>query len=320
MARAEKPQRHGKPTSLRAMPVLCGFFPMYQDFSIRDTGQLSLDLSCVQRIDAVGINLFLSNLLHALGTHNFRDFRLIRPTDAHANEQMLILNVPAILARNRLDYHPELEFSRVANEAKRVRNISQCMLEVVNNGASERDAQLHSARTSLKAFFKENGGWSVNQSQLLLVLTEMIKNTLDHTEHDALLGIVIQFKDDVPSSIDFSYCEQGPGLSKTLREKVRGMPGLQARGAKASLADLIHWALKPGNSTKKGNGINYGVGLTMITEGARSLGMSLCMIDAQSLLSLDQLPADPAHATLRRAFSKVARQGCFTYTGSKIYD
>lgn len=312
-------QRQGKPTSLRSMPLLCGFFPMHQDFSVRESNRLVLDMSCVQRVDAVGLNIFVSNLLHALRDHEFKEFKFVAPGDASANRQMMSLDVPAILGRHRLVYHPELPFANELIQTASSHQSAQCLIEIQNFGPSRRDDQLHSARTKLKAFFKEHGGWSINQSQLILMLTEMIKNTLDHTEHSALLGITLELRNGLPWSLKFSYCEQGLGLSRTLRKKISEMPHLQSRGAKASFADLIHWALKAGNSTKKGNGINYGIGLTIITQSARLLGMTLCMIDAQSLFSLDQLPADPAHGSLRRAFSKVTGQGCFTYTGSKIY-
>ena len=311
--------RRGKPTSLRSMPTLCGFFPMFQDFEIRNSNQLTLDMSHVQRVDAVGLTIFASNLLHAIGERELRDVKLHYPTDKRTTHQMHNLAVPAILGRNGLlDPQSDLWANRDFGTDESIKGTAQCLIEIRNIGATGRDRQLHVARSQLKTFFAQNGGWFVNQSQIILMLMEMIKNTLDHTNHNALLGITINFNGDNPTCLEFAYCEQGPGLSQILREALRDI--FPSRAKKASFADLIHWALRAGNSTKRGNGVNHGIGLTMITQGARSLGMALSMIDAQSMVSLAHLPTEPAHTTVRSAISKVARQGCFTYVGSKSYD
>ena len=199
--------RLSKPASLRSMPTLCGFFPMFQDFEIRNSNQLILDMSHVQRVDAVGLTIFVSNLLHAIGERTFQDVRLLYPTDRSVARQMQNLTVPAILDRNGLlDQQRDLWTNGDFGADGSVLGIAQCLIEVRNTGPAGRDRQLRIARTQLKTFFAQNGSWFINQSQIVLMLMEMIKNTLDHTAHNSLLGIAIRFNGNNPVYLEFSYC------------------------------------------------------------------------------------------------------------------
>jgi hypothetical protein len=293
---------------------------MYQDFELRDSPNLILDMSHVQHLDSVGLNIFMSNLLHVIGDKTFDAFKLLAPIKAEPKNALRTLGLLEILENYRLRSHQgDLWNDNSPRETVDQKPADQCLIEIVNGPLKSRDDQLANIRRLVKAFFGANGGWSINQGQLLLMITEIVKNTLDHTKHNAFLGLSIEYSDGNPSRLKMSYCELGFGLSRTLREK-RQVDDPTTRGIKGSFADLIHWALKAGNSTKIGNGINHGIGLTMITQSAKALQMTLCMIDAKSMVSLDQLPSEPTHASLRSNISSVARQGCFTYIGSIRYD
>lgn len=197
----------------------------------------------------------------------------------------------------------------------------RCQVEIRRDAtaAASRDERLRAIKDQLKAFFAECGGAAIEQTQLLLIFAEMIKNTIDHTQHDALLNIAVQYKGDKPMRLDFSYAEQGPSMTDTLREHVAQIQALQERGTALSFIDLIHWALTPGNSTKVGNGINLGIGLTMITQSARSIGMTLSMMDDRGLFSLDKISGSFDRESLCEAMQTMPSQSTLVYTGSKVY-
>lgn len=151
------------------------------------------------------------------------------------------------------------------------------------------------------------------QKRVLYLFTELVKNTLDHTEHDAFLGI--------ESSLDgvmrkFAYCEVGPGMSVSIRRLQRLIA--TGRPTKDAMTDLIHWALKPGNTTKPESQRNMGMGMTIISESAAVLGFSLTMFDADSQITISDIEPNCSHRNFRRRSAKTGPHPCFMYVGERI--
>jgi hypothetical protein len=185
--------------------------------------------------------------------------------------------------------------------------------------SADRDGQLRVAKEQMKRFFSDNGGWALHQSQVILVVAEMIKNTMDHARCKAALTVDVEHHHGQPFHLSFTYREHGKGLCAALRERTDVRQALQQQKTGDTPLDLLRWAFTAGNSTLSGNGVNLGAGLTVIVEGARAMGMTLTMVDGHSSISLDQLTGGPTRAALRAAISTVPEGGGLTYTGSKYY-
>lgn len=130
---------------------------------------------------------------------------------------------------------------------------------------------------------------AVKTDVLFSVLTEMAKNSQDHTENDAFLGVdLIENMATGEGELVFTCSDLGEGiahkvrmyLAKNQQEDLR--PDVWKHG---SLTDFYKWAFTLGNTTsKKPN--NKGIGMTMIIDGAQELKMDLSFFDAKSMMQI----------------------------------
>lgn len=73
---------------------------------------------------------------------------------------------------------------------------------------------------------------------------------------------------------------------------------------KGSASDFLYKALQSGFSTKRGNGVNHGMGLTLITQGAAGCGFNVLLKDADSIIDLTSLIEPYSHGRMRSKFSR----------------
>ena len=156
---------------------------------------------------------------------------------------------------------------------------------------------------------------------LFSVLTEIAKNSQDHTESDAFWGFdVIEDVASGNGELVFSCSDLGKGISQKVREYLGEHPQEYLRAdvwKHGSLTDFYKWAFTLGNTTSK-KSHNKGIGMTMIIDGAQELNMDLSFFDARSMM---QIPnslhfADNAfnHEELRRrAWNTESKVGFYYY-------
>ena len=129
----------------------------------------------------------------------------------------------------------------------------------------------------------------VKTDVLFSVLTEIAKNSQDHTESDAFWGFdYIENVITGEGELLFTCSDLGDGIAHKVRtylaenqqEDLR--PDVWKHG---SLTDLYKWAFTLGNTTsRKPN--NKGIGMTMIIDGAQELKMELFFFDAKSMMQI----------------------------------
>lgn len=275
---------------------------------------------CVKQIDATGLNLFASAIKKRLSTPDISTVEVEYPTDTKASTYLSLLGGNEVLPSGR---QPSLFNSGRSNtdaaaSSGAPKDYPSRIIHLENHGATARDKSLGQFRSDLKNFL-EAAGPRLNRHQLLLIFSEMAKNTLDHSERDASIGIDIQQLAGDRTRLRFSYCEQGLGLSRSLRKHLRDSTQYTGRANKGGLSDLIHWALQPGNSTKSGNGVNFGLGMSMILAGANGIDLMIEMVDAASSVALSGIYDHASHHELRRRFVSCADFPCFSYVGELTY-
>lgn len=114
---------------------------------------------------------------------------------------------------------------------------------------ADREAALRAFRGPLKLFALQRNNGFVNPTQLVYLLSELAKNTYDHSTGIGILDI------HLPSnahSLLVTYLDTGEPF------------------------DCEHWA-QPGLSTKIGNGTNLGLGLWHVCNGAAGVGCRLAI-------------------------------------------
>lgn len=157
---------------------------------------------------------------------------------------------------------------------------------------------------------------------LFSVLTEIAKNSVDHTEKDAFWGFdIVENPYDGDGKLFFSCSDLGNGIAQTVRDYLSVNPTNQLRAdvvKHGSLTDYYKWAFTLGNSTSK-NKNNKGIGMTMIIDGVHELKMDLSFFDARSMMhipeSLFYTPNALNHEELRRKAWNTENKVGFYYYG-----
>lgn len=265
----------------------------------------------MRRLDATGLNLFASAVKKTVGSPSAVSVDIDLPENNSAASLITSYGVPNLL---QLGGQGSLLVGDQSGNSTNANHVASKIIEIRNRGANQRSESLFSFRNELKAFLS-SAQVKLNRQQILLIFSEMVKNTLDHSDRDASLGIDLDTAVQAKSHLSFSYCEQGLGLSKSLRTNLRENRDYVGRALKGGFSDLMHWALQPGNSTKSGNGVNFGLGMSMILAAANGIGLTVELIDAASVVSLAGLSEQHSHLELRRRFVSCSDFPCFSYVG-----
>jgi hypothetical protein len=164
--------------------------------------------------------------------------------------------------------------------------------------------------------------YNVKTDILYSVLTEIAKNSQDHTENDAFFGIdIIENLNSQTGEFLFSCSDLGIGISKKVRKFLKENPQKDLRPdawRHFSFTDCYKWAFTLGNTSSK-KITNKGIGMTMIIDGAHNLNMDLSIWDAESMMlmpkSLYFAPESLNHEELRKKVYDTGNKVGFYYYG-----
>lgn len=302
-----------KPYQLKAWTDLHGLYPLLLDFGkvpSRKNMSVHLDFSQVYHVDAIGASIFLARVLQFIENANHVSFTISFPESVHAERRLKSLGILEHL--NLMQLEPQREqdlFNQVSSDGvSQLENEVKCSADeheklIVLVPGESRSKVIAYAKSEIKLFLNHSHTRRFAHEQFMIVLLEMVKNTLDHSGKPALLAL---YANERPrgGSLRFAYCDTGLGIGRTVRDYLdtnaihdEKLVRLKKKGG---FSDILHWALQPGSSTKVGNGVNFGLGLMLIVEGARNFGMRLSLKDADSIWQLGQMPSQYSHADIRK--------------------
>jgi hypothetical protein len=144
------------------------------------------------------------------------------------------------------------------------------------------------------------------------MLTEMAKNSADHTPDNAYFGLDIVEKNST-FGLKFSFGDLGIGVNQSIRNFIKEDSAFNEKEKHLALTDAYHYALQIGNTTKR-NSLNKGIGMASIYELSRQMCFTLSVYDANSrgLLSCAN---NITHTELRKVFFDVGFKVGFHYHG-----
>ncbi len=155
--------------------------------------------------------------------------------------------------------------------------------------------------------------YNFNLSQLTLILNEILKNSADHTDSNAFLGIDIEFINEKEIEILIGVGDLGVGINMNIKNH---LPEDQLKRYEFwDLTQTYRYALSKGGTTKMDSINNKGMGMSIILDGARELGMNLSVFDAESRGLLTKIKS-LSHSDIRRNFYNTGRTVGFYYHGS----
>jgi ABC-type transporter Mla MlaB component len=317
-----------KPRQLTALPDITGLVPLLHDFSLErleTSTNLHIDLSNVKKVDSIGLSIYLA--LHLLGKRDPQDYvvSLSWSNFERVNSTLRELDIVNLLETFRFNvtrHGPTVELfdnpskpSCAQIPAAASTPCADEFQEIVPfcpKSHANRQEALNSFSRSLKKFMARDSPRMFNREQIISVLLELAKNTFDHSSGVGVAGLRTVLGPDKVKKMQFVYCDSGQGISRNVRDYLDKQSGsllnskseIKRLSKKGSAIDLLHKAFGAGFTTKPGNGVNFGMGLTVVSQGAAGCGFDVLVRDADSIIDLSGMKEPFSHAGMR---AKAAR-------------
>ena len=316
-----------KPRKLKIFPDATGLHPLLNDFLYErkeTSDEIYLDFLNVRKIDSIGLAILIGLLF--LGKKSPEDYQINLIWSKHENVN---------LALSKLDIVELLDTITLVDKTRERQGVIADLFDdtspssysympqalLVNNDTinpsefqkiilfnpksyANRQEALNSFSRSLKSHIRQDRPRIFNHEQIIKTFIELAKNTFDHSDGVGIAGLLKTNNLDNTKTIQFVYCDTGEGICSNVRKFFKNSddPLQRARAEKGGSMDMLYEALQPGFSTKPGNGINHGMGLTLITQGVMGCGFNLLLRDAETFVDLSSIEEPYSHAKLRRNF------------------
>lgn len=301
-----------KPRQLKPWPELIGILPLLSlmdNSTKRNGGKIHLDLTNVYRVDSIGLSILIARVIQILSTAK-GELYFSMPKDVLVFKLLNELGLHEHLIHAGLVPNPERSlFDDISFNCEKLQSsgkegiLFERIISVVPSQDGSRDEIIANVKSQIKDFLRNDQGRQFAHEQIMVVLLELVKNTIDHSGSPSILGLQLRFDKKYKGYLSFIYCDTGSGICSSVRRHMELLIKKRDEGVgpseqtfrlarlsqKGGFSDLIHWALQPGNSTKIGNGINFGLGLMMIVEAAKRCGFRLSVKDADSMVMLTEL-------------------------------
>jgi hypothetical protein len=320
-----------KKTILKAWPELEGFAPLLTSPSETSTltTLLYIDFSGCDSIDSCGLTAFLLKIIQYFERVNNIDLKWETNSD---NEIHIIKDIihlgffkPIIhLYQNSLFLNSKDFLTNEDPIKSKIFGSSKISFPIIYinfmAGNNNRRSQIKQVKKILyDRLFYFSKIYNFNIAQFISILFELSKNSADHASKNAILGMDV-FESSDAMKLNFLYGDFGLGIKKHIEEYL--YKNNKQRLEHLSLTEIYHIACSKGFTSKPGNGVNFGLGLSTIIELAKTMKMSLSVFDASSrgLLSKIDLTSskddNTSHKKLRDIFFIYSRKNPFCYFGT----
>ena len=296
---------------------------------------LNLDVRLVKEVDAVGAILFFANFSKAFvksgkekckfiiddgqfGSISIKEMKLLKLAEflgiaivQDNDEQSSLWGSTQQGSAAMVNLLPVGWYSRTGD------SLDAILLIPEPSQAMPRKEIIEKTRYSLDEIFDALEGTGFIPEQLMLMFTEMVKNSVDHSGSRSAIGIHVSRVHQRDARLTFAVCDLGDGLVRTVRNFAKASLDPKDRGiaVHGGVTELYKWAFEHGNTTKPSNGTNHGMGMGIIRDVANTASADIYLLDAESVLHVSSLPDDNSHSMMRRATYPTARSHCFGYFG-----
>jgi len=299
-----------KDAQVRCLNNIVDMIPLLQSIELRKS-EFVLNLEDVAACNGPGLNILISMLFKRGSKFDRLQYKIVSPRNKYVAAKIEHLGLKRILNLHGMECTERTDLLPFYFNVPITTSEYDQLIFVPKANETERDGILNKTRTQLKFFLRRDNHKIFNHEQIAIVIMEMVKNSLDHSQSCASIGLHFNFSSSTKKRFAFSYCEQGDGIIKNIRKHI----SLGTRKVKGGGADLLHWALTPGNSTKSGNGINYGLGTMIIMHGAKFGGMQLHLWDGKSIIKLGGFLDSLTHDNIRAKMVPSSNSGLFMFFG-----
>lgn len=323
-----------KPHRIDIMMDMSGLLPLLNDFShVRkeSNSNLHINLSNVRKVDSIGLAILLGLIFLGKKPPGEYGVELISSNLNYVNNRLHQLGIVELLdalhlknkkSRSTIDLFDtspisssHISYEQESSDTPFLDGLQKVILFNPRRDTNRQDA-LDSFSRALKEFMACDAPRTFNHEQIIKVFIELAKNTFDHSFGFGVAGLRLN-SDSRNKTIQFVYCDTGEGICRNVRRHaaLNLMAGATAMREveKGSAMDFLYRALQPGFSTRRGNGINHGMGLTLITQGAIGCGFNLLLRDAESIIDLSGLKEPYSHSKMRAKSSRSTAPGLLMF-------
>jgi len=312
--------------SLKVWPDISGYIPAIIPFVINDSRgkDVNIHFNNCAIVDSTGINLLLLNILNKIvNTKNVTGWTCKSKLE---NENIeFIKKIGFFKLLTKLGKSPDF-FWRDMEEIvdipietigifgeKRI-SFPIYLLQFKKN-ENRRNALLP-FKTRLYGLLEEFGDiYNFSFAHFIAILTEIAKNSADHTDTPCLFGLDI-FKSYSGQflRITFSIGDLGIGINENTKDH---LPlNERARYNYWDLTQTYRKALQTGFTSKPNSFENRGIGMSIIINGAKNIGIKLLVFDAKSSGLISDINVDKlSHNEIRKSFYFLDRKVGFYYYG-----
>jgi hypothetical protein len=313
-----------KKTILKAWPEMEGFAPLLTSPSETSTltSSLFIDFSRCYVIDSCGLTAFLLKIMQY--------FKRIHNTDLtwetnSENEVSILRNIiqlgffkPFIQRYYNSLFSDLNSFSLDEQPIKSpvfgATKTSFPIIYIDFTLGDNRRKQIKQLKEKLFCrLLQYNTDFDFKGMQFISILFELAKNSADHSEENAVLGLDI-FEAGNAIKINFLYGDFGLGIKQHIQNYLKDIN--DCRWKHLSLTDAYHLACEKGFTSKPFNGINFGTGLSTVIEFSKIMNMRLSVFDASSRGLLSNIDIPSSHRKIRGDFFVYSRNNPFSYFGT----
>lgn len=184
----------------------------------------------------------------------------------------------------------------------------------IDQKKDRRDSLLSFCKHWTPIFRQLSTNYAFNWNQVLSILYEIAKNSADHTDDDAYMGIDI-IKSKESAKICCIIGDLGAGIYEGIRNSLIEENPL--RKGKTGFSEAYRAALKKGFTTKKNKKRNKGFGMSFIVNNSIAVGANTSIFDVKSRLILSSLEPiskrEPPHNEIWRISHRMDGKKPFFY-------
>jgi len=317
-----------KDINIKVWPELIGYLPALiplPKIEEKENG-LYLDFSNCNKINSSGLNIFLIHLLKYVkfdgvnrGWHSdeLHSLDIIEQVDKFNFFKILNLYCPNISL-----FNAELAAS---SSAILEENLPISSEQMISFPIYMINLKAYTNRRKALEYLKE---WLYNKletyyleydfilPQLASVITEIAKNSADHTDDNAFIGLDIVNNNIDSIKICFSIGDLGVGINQNIKDHLPNNVS-ESRYKFWDLTQTYREALSRGFTTKEESKENKGLGMSLILDGAKGIKLILSVFDAKSRGLLNNITST-THSDIRKNFFNTGKDVGFYYYGELI--
>lgn len=282
-------------------------------------GVVDIDFATVRTISSTGLCVFLLRVLGLLGTSRVPRLKWLE--NEQQRKVLEDLGAFKILSLAETPSQQELlldQFSFPSFHSVPKSGAVSLPVYRLRFPKSERRAPLKPfKRWILKELTTLTHGLDFEPNGLVMLVSEIAKNTADHANADALFALDLCPLESSEYRLTFCFGDLGLGIKKHVQQMLPRDEAIR-RDAHWSLYESYRFALKSGFTTSQ-SALNKGHGMSIIIDCASDLGVHLSVFDANSrgLLNTFTEIQNPTHAGVRRIFHNIGHDvGFFLFWGT----